>query len=321
MKYIKLFDKLSDFESVKDGLDRPNVSLVQENNKVEYLPVDYSIQYFAMEALEDGLTAKLSINACEYSLDGNTWYSLSVSTNTPAVNTGDKIYFRGNLTPTEGDGIGTFTISKKCNVNGNIMSLLYGNDFIGKIDLTNYAYAFGQLFYGCTRLIDASKLILPAMTLANSCYYAMFKGCSNLTAVPELPATTLANNCYSSMFEDCTSLTTAPELPATTLNDRCYNGMFYGCKSFTEVPELPATTLADACYSYMFLGCTGLTTVPNNLLSVTTLADGCYQGMFQSCSNLTTVPELPATTLADSCYSNMFEGCMSLTHAPELPAI
>ena len=31
---------------------------------------DYQSDYFTIEALEDGLTANLSINACEYCIDG-----------------------------------------------------------------------------------------------------------------------------------------------------------------------------------------------------------------------------------------------------------
>ena len=277
-----------------------------------------SSEYFTIEALEDGLQAKLSVNACEYSLDGNTWNSLSAATNTPAVNIGDKIYFRGNLTPTSSNGIGTFTISKKCNVKGNIMSLLYGDDFVGQTDLTGKNYAFYQLFKNCTYIVDASELILPATTLADFCYSNMFEGCRNLTTAIELPVTTLANGCYSSMFKGCTSLTTAPELPATTLAINCYSTMFNGCSKLTTAPALPATTLASNCYSSMFNGCTSLTTAPE--LPATTLASYCYSSMFEGCRSLTTAPELPATTLANSCYSTMFNGCTVLTTAPALPA-
>ena len=42
---------------------------------------------------------------------------------------------------------------------------------------------------------------------------------------------TMANFCYYYMFRDCTSLTTAPSLPATTLALSCYISMFYGCTS------------------------------------------------------------------------------------------
>ena len=275
-------------------------------------------EYFCIEALEDGLQAKLSVNACEYSLDGNTWNSLPAATNTLAVNTNEKIYFRGNLTPTSSNGIGTFTISKKCNVKGNIMSLLYGDDFEGQTDLTGKNYAFYDLFYYCNNIVDASELILPATTLAYGCYNSMFYGCSSLVTAPELPATTLANYCYSYMFNGCKSLTTAPALPATTLAEYCYHNIFSYCTNLVNAPALPATTLAEYCYHNIFSYCTNLVTAP--ALPATTLAYGCYNSMFQSCTNLTTAPELPAKTLASNCYGSMFQSCTNLTTAPALPA-
>jgi hypothetical protein len=44
----------------------------------------------------------------------------------------------------------------------------------------------------------------------------MFNGCTSLVQAPILPATTLAKSCYKSMFSGCTGLTTV-NLPATTL--------------------------------------------------------------------------------------------------------
>ena len=133
---------------------------------------------------------------------------------------------------------------------GNIMSLIYGDDFIDKNEI--YDYAFGDIFENFQALYSVKNLILPATTLGIACYTYMFNKCYNLINVPKLPATTLANDCYDSMFQDCTSLTTAPELPATTLAESCYSCMFYGCTLLTTAPELPATTLAESCYSSMF---------------------------------------------------------------------
>ena len=147
-------------------------------------------------------------------------------------------------------------------------------------------------------------------SMAYDCYYAMFYGCTSLTAAPSLPATTLADECYHSMFYGCTSLTTAPSLPATTLADSCYYSMFYGCTSLTTAPSLPATTLAYSCYSSMFQGCTSLTAAPS--LPATALVNYCYYAMFYGCTSLTTAPSLPATTLANSCYYYMFQGCTKI---------
>ena len=275
-------------------------------------------EYLTFEVIEDS-TFKLTRTASQYSLDnGTTWTSLSAGTNTPTVSAGNKIMFKAsNPSISTSYGIGTFSSTGKFNVSGNIMSLLYGDDFIGQTDLQGN-YQFYKLFQSNTNIVDASQLIMPATTLVTYCYQYMFEGCSSLTTAPELPATTLANYCYRNMFVKCTSLTTAPELPAIILANYCYNYMFGDCTSLLAAPELPATTLKSNCYQSMFKGCTSLTTAPE--LPATTLADYCYRYMFQNCTSLTTAPELPATTLADYCYCDLFNGCTSLTTAPDLPA-
>lgn len=299
----------------------PSAKCIYELVYGSYTPPvhDYSKDYLTIEASEDGLTASLSVNACEYCVDGDgNWKTLSAGTATESINTGQTLSFRGNLTPNISKGVGTFTINKKCNLKGNCMSMLFGDNAANNYSLSGKNYAFYKLFYGCSNIVNISSNFLPANTLANNCYDSMFKGCSSLTTAPELPATTLANYCYISMFLNCKGLTTAPSiLPATTLTYRCYGIMFKGCTALTTAPELPATTLTPQCYEEMFFGCTNLTTAPE--LPATTLAGSCYGSMFYGCTALTAAPELPATTLADSCYRNMFYGT-NLTVAPELPA-
>ena len=97
------------------------------------------------------------------------------------------------------------------------MSLLYGDNFKGQTSLSGKDYAFRYLFSGCTNIVSAKNMSLPATTLAKYCYNTMFRDCTGLTTAPELPATTLADDCYENMFYGCTSLTTAPVLPATAL--------------------------------------------------------------------------------------------------------
>ena len=272
--------------------------------------------YLTIVALEDGLTASLSTNAVEYSIDGNdNWTTLTADTASPTINTGQYISFRGNLTPTSSDGVGTFTILKSCNLTGNCNSILFGDDASTNLDLTGYDSCYFGMFSNCP-IVEVSLTFLPATTLAEYCYGSMFVNCKSLTTAPELPATTLADICYSSMFYGCTSLTTAPELPATTLAYICYGSMFVNCKSLTTAPELPATTLADYCYRSMFSYCTSLTTAPE--LPATTLANSCYYYMFDGCTSLTTAPELPATTLAYDCYAGMFYGCSKLNYIKAL---
>ena len=238
-------------------LNRRSTLLANSLNSSEPINID---NYLTIEALEDGLTAKLSTNACKYCIDGDgVWNTLAANTTTPSINQGQVISFRGNLTPSSSSkGIGTFTISKKCNLKGNCMSMLFGDNAENNYSLSGKDYAFYKLFNNCTNIIEVSPNFLPATTLASNCYNLMFRYCTSITTAPELPATTLANYCYQNMFVYCTSLTTAPELPATTLASNCYSNMFNSCTSLTTAPELPATTLVSSCYRFMFYGCSKL---------------------------------------------------------------
>ena len=308
---------------------------------------------FTIEAAEYGTTvyfrqSSYAVNdgidplSVEVSTDnGETWTEVTAApseNNVPGailaeLNNGEKVLIRG-----KNDAYGyyssenyddtfdncNFWADSSCYVYGNIMSLVGGDDFARLRKVNEYAFAY--FFSDSDESLDWSwvlskqgeELLLPATTLADNCYFYMFRNCTSLTTAPALPATTLTNSCYSAMFAGCTSLITAPKLTATTLVNYCYGNMFENCTSLTTTPELPATTLADSCYSFMFNGCTKLTTIPE--LPATTLADSCYYSMFGNCTNLTVAPELPATTLANNCYQLMFKNCTYLITAPELPA-
>ena len=283
-------------------------------------PTGETEQYLTFDILSDGdiiLYNDESTNnkTIYYSVNDGDWVTVTINPSKIYINlrNGDKIRLKGNNESYNGNKI---KVDTNANVYGNIMSLIYGDNFVGQITLPS-EMNFSYIFSG-SKIVNAANLILPATTLAPYCYDNMFRDCTLLTTAPALPATALTYYCYYNMFQGCTSLTTAPELPATTLSQYCYHGMFEYCTSLTTAPALPATTLASACYKNMFQGCTKLTTAP--ALPATTLASDCYQQMFYNCTSLTTVPKLPATTLEHSCYSYMFANCVSLTIAPALPA-
>ena len=299
---------------------------------------DYSKDYLTFEALESGtftLNIPSSVNSnymtsISYSTDnGKTWTTTNVDNTvqtitTPTINSGDKVLWKGvgKQLSVSSSGINyssNFSSTGNFNACGNIMSLLYGDDFSEQtIFSSDSSYNFCYIFNDNTKILSAENLNLPAIILTNSCYYGMFNNCSSLTTAPELPATTMWSFCYSDMFNGCTALTTAPVLPAATLANYCYYQMFYNCSSLITAPELHAATLATSCYYSMFSGCTSLTVAPE--LPATTLAETCYSYMFKNCTSLTTAPELPATTLTKGCYIRMFNNCTSLIDAPELLA-
>lgn len=259
--------------------------------------------------------------------DGINWSTMGTTDTTAITATvpaNGKLYLKATTNRWGSDYVyNTITVNGNHNVGGNIMSLLYGDNYGSQTSFpSGSTYNFNYLFNNNRNLVNASKLILPATTLTQSCYKYMFSNCRALTTAPVLPATTLANYCYNGMFSYCQALTTAPELPAITLAQSCYASMFMLCSALTTAPVLPATTLTSNCYSYMFDHCTSLTTAPE--LPATTLASNCYNSMFSSCTSLTTAPVLPATTLVNFCYYAMFYGCTSLnsvtTYADDISA-
>ena len=152
--------------------------------------------------------------------------------------------------------------------------------------------------------------------LASECYHAMFMSCANLTSIPSglLPAMTLVEKCYYAMFAQ-TGLTSIPStlLPATTMKNECYYRMFQYAKiKSIPVGFLPATTIATSCYEHMFSHCPYLKDVPSNLLPAPSLAERCYYCMFYNCPELTSAPTLGAAVLKTSCCYMMFADCAKL---------
>lgn len=248
-------------------LEDVSVSYVNENDKVYTTPEnggqggDTVKNYMRFVAVED---SQININTFDgyeggmpdikHSNDGVTWTQYDL--NPIPLSAGDTLYIKGNNE--EGFNIGStqYGIERivsfngstgKFECHGNIMSLLYGDDFEGKYTIPSQ-FCFSDLFVGCEALLTAPEL--PATTLANNCYQGMFNGCTNLTTAPELPATTLTYSCYCSMFVDCTSLTTAPKLPAPILTGMCYSGMFWGCTSLNQITILATDISAKDDYCF-----------------------------------------------------------------------
>lgn len=255
---------------------------------------------------------KLSGNSVSYSLDsGTTWTSLASDTYSPVISSGSTIMWKATNPTINGEnGIGRFYSSGSTfDVEGNVMSLLYGDNYEGQAALQG-ENQFRGLFDGDANLINASGMTLPATAMTSSCYRSMFGNCSNLKSAPtELPATTLADSCYYYMFAK-TKVANAPStLPATTLADNCYRDMFRQAY-ITTAPSLPATTLATYCYYQMFQDCTSLTTAP--VLSATTLVSNCYNAMFANCTSLSAVTCLATTNIVSGNTNNLLNGISTL---------
>ena len=227
----------------------------------------YSGQYLTFVAETDNVsfaytTATFS-NKLQYSLDsGSTWNDLGNGQSTTSVNSGQKVMFKASgLAIDSGRGVGRIVPSSTASVEGNIMSLAYGDNFSGQTVVPSN-FQFRSLFSGVTTITSAENMVLPATTIKKQCYSNMFHYCTNLITAPAVigssAMTWSGDYTWSDMFHSCTSLINPPQLPALNLGTQCYWYMFEGCTALTTAPELPAPTLNSQSYQGIFKGCSRL---------------------------------------------------------------
>jgi len=220
---------------------------------------DYSRDYLTFRILTSGYVpwnvvteqgTAVQPRAIQYSLNGDPWVTITAGSSTKiAVQAGDVLRFKGtNTTYCDGNnrsfnGFDCLNLSNAAtyNAEGNIMSLIYGDNFLNNSEIPNGStFTFNSLFKQ-SNVISAENLILPATAMTAHCYRGMFSKSTTITVAPQLPATVLADSCYRYMFEDCGSLVAAPDLPAQTLVTECYHAMFTGCSALNYIRCLAIT--------------------------------------------------------------------------------
>ena len=233
---------------IADGTTN-KVLTAAKKDKLDKAEIPYEKQYLTFVIIESGiLDLRHWASSLSYSLDdGDTWTSITPNQSVQiSLTAGNKLIWKGITDSNDLDGIyweidGEST-TIICDIQGNIMSLLFGDNFIGQTSLVGTQ----RVEFRGSGVRSAKNLILPATTLINQCYDSMFYNCTNLIDAPELPATTLTIGCYESMFAECTNLRIAPELPATTLANYCYLEMFWGCRQLNYIKCL-ALYMATDC--------------------------------------------------------------------------
>lgn len=259
MNALKLYKTYDEYKSVRPTLRYPTVvktDIDDTNNYNMHWHVDYKdrdenyYKYFTLEILENEQYAgeiEITIKAyfddhykLMYSTDGGeTWNQTADGLSgykeiylyfTP----GDKVIFKGNILSKQLEQNQYFWFSDneiegyKCKISGNIMSLAYEDDFIGKDSMYIYdsytesttACRLNNMFTDFWGLVDASELVLPAIELTPSCYKEMFSHCAYLEKAPILICTdvTGAGNYYFLMFYNCNKLSQV-QMMALTWDD------------------------------------------------------------------------------------------------------
>ena len=192
MKYLKKFDTESDYNDYINSAIAvfPNVSLVSGTNTVHYKNItDYSKMYLTFEAVTAGTVTVREIyenfeKQLSYSIDdGASWNSITTSTTAFTIATlavGEKVIVKGVNASFYQNVFGGTAYRK---VYGNIMSILYGDNFKGQTTLDPVGSNLRGIFAN-SRVVDAENLILPATTLTDYCYSNMFDRCQSLEKAP-----------------------------------------------------------------------------------------------------------------------------------------
>lgn len=149
-----------------------------------------------------GLNPHNEYNYLSYSLNEGITWSVSSSTITITLRKGEKINFKGIVqTGHLGESLGKFSSTMPFAAEGNMLSLIYGDDF--KEEHSANTKTLRELFEN-SLVKDSEHLVLPPHS-QNQSYdlYSLFYNCPLLENIPDLSQQT---EIYGGMFMHCANL-------------------------------------------------------------------------------------------------------------------
>lgn len=228
-KYFGKFNSETDIQNaINNGeLTKPYVAMVRDmvfgKYELDYnsksVVRDWANEPFTVIAKDDGwigwnqTTGLSPAIEFSYSINGGEWTTLSTTGDaTFEVSNGDEVKFKAYNERYFGN---SFWSNIDYEAKGNIMSLIYGDDFAQyQYEFPyNTSYNFANFFYESGFVLqDVSDLYLPATGLTDYCYDNMFID-TNIEKSPVIgtqlgfgETTTLASGCCSNMFKNCSNL-------------------------------------------------------------------------------------------------------------------
>lgn len=171
----------------------------------------YINQYLTFEILNTGVFSVFLPNESTvyFTKNGSDWTLMSENVNNELnVQQGDILQFKCALVKTETFPFAIYgsNTTSEFNAYGNILSVVYGDDFENKSDIlelvTDIGYSpFEEMFIECP-IKDASNLCLPDVQLMEGEYRNMFAH-SEISKAPTIIPAYLNECCYYGMFDDC----------------------------------------------------------------------------------------------------------------------
>lgn len=232
---------------------------------------DYSKEYFtvtanchiiiATERIKEGFWAKkLNLSSDNTNTDELNWYI--IKDNAVFLYPGETVILKATINSADDyydpkispfyiymDPMSTMNVeAMEITIYGNIASLIYGDDFIGKTSWPDISQRFMlDYYFQGTMVTDASNLVLPFMDFASYTY--MFSGCNFLKKAPKILPLINEHDRYSigyaGMFQYCSSLEESPIICAQSFVNAygsCGN-MFEGCSKLRKITMLATNFL------------------------------------------------------------------------------
>lgn len=172
-----------------ESADVAQIKIYKRGNDSPSIEIDISQNAKDWETIGTTSTNGLSINILPYSrlylrAETSSWSSSSSFGSNNSIN-----------------------VNKNYSIGGNLLSLLYGEEFNGQTECKNdSANAFLGLFFKEEYLVDASSLQLNAGIVPMGAYDSMFHFCYNLESAPIIKGQTFGNSSCSVLFKECSKI-------------------------------------------------------------------------------------------------------------------
>ena len=257
-----------------------------------------------------------------YSLDGNTWsskFSNESGALLATLNTGDKLYLKGDHIKGSHNDRCMFSISGEYNLSGNLLSLIYMDDFSEKYSIQS-TECFCGTFSG-TPIVSAENLVIPINNVPGNGLRQLFSNCTSLVSADISFISSVESYGMFSMFYGCTNLKYI-KLPSSTLTLSNYAMWycFYNCSSLETNIILSVNDVYDYMCDNMFYGCTSLKEITINITNQMVSRNKSFSEMFKGCTSLERATinyyyDLPSASYSyQQIFGDMFNGCSSLSY-------
>lgn len=220
-----------------------------------------------------------------------------------------------------------------CRISGNLMSLVYGSNFLNSNTL---GYNYLRFPFDLRNIFDAYNVVFPILSdpslNANwenrATYYSNWESYIDFdkdgNEVTKSDGRSYDGTYYywpgrfSGILSNNTYMIKGPKSIGTNTYEGDYKGLLQNNHNLYNAPLCPAEIIAPMCYDSMLRNCHSLQQ-PVPVLPALELQSFCYNRMYERCYMIQDPGTLPANTLAPYSYQYMYAGCRSMMTGPEIP--